>query len=84
VESQIDRSREAVAETLDRELSMIRAAIGLVASGGAPRVVLAGLQFAEPLLASSRQIAEGSGVRVVPLWTAEERPADLAIERITP
>jgi hypothetical protein len=73
-----------VPETLDRELSMVRAAIELVASGGAPRVVLAGLHFAEPLLAASREAAERSRVRVVALWTAEERPADLAVERIAP
>lgn len=84
MESQDDLSSHAVPEALDRELSMIRSAIDLVASGGAPRVVLAGLHFAEPLLQSARDLALGSGVRVVPLWTASERAADLAIEKIVP
>jgi hypothetical protein len=84
VENQADRSADAVPETLDRELAMIRGAIELVASGGAPRVVLAGLHFAEQLLISSRRLAEGTGVRVVALWTAAERPVDLAVERIEP
>ena len=71
---------DAVPQAIDRELSMIRAAIDLVASGGSPRVVLSGLHFVDPLLAQARQLAGPARVRVVPLWTAAEEAVDLAIE----
>lgn len=80
MESKTDRSAQAVPRKLDSELAMIRAAIDLVASGGAPRVVVAGLRFAEPLLTPAREMAAESGVRIVPVWTAAEDSADLAVE----
>ena len=54
----------------------------MVAAGGAPRVVLAGLRFGEQLLAPARAMAGEAGVRIVPLWTADDAGADLAVERI--
>jgi hypothetical protein len=81
----VDRGGEQfVADTIDRELRMIRGAIDLVASGGSPRVVLAGLHFGEKLLEDARRMAQAAGVAVVPLWTARSEGADLSIERIAP
>jgi hypothetical protein len=73
-----DHSVEA---QLDRELSLIRDAIALVDGGASPRVVLAGLQFGDRLIEQARRMAAASGVSVVPLWTTDERGADIAIER---
>ncbi len=72
---------DAVATTLDRELLIIREAVMLVACGGSPRVVLAGLRPAGPLIGPGSRLAEAAGVRLVPLWRADEAGADLAIER---
>jgi hypothetical protein len=79
-----DRLSRDVPRTLDRELAMIQGAIDMVASGGAPRVVLAGMRFGDKLLDEARRRAAAAGVRVVPLWTARSEGADLAIEQIAP
>ena len=54
----------------------------MVASGGAPRVVVGGLQFGEALIEPARELAGAAGVRVVPLWMPDDAGADIAIERI--
>ena len=54
----------------------------MVAWGAAPRVVLAGIRFGETLLDPGRRLALEAGVRLVPLWPADEAGADLAVERI--
>jgi hypothetical protein len=79
-----DRDADPVSDTIDRELTMIKGAIDLVAAGGSPRVVLAGLNFGEKLLADAQRMAEQAGVAVVPLWTPRSEGADIAIERIVP
>jgi hypothetical protein len=68
---------------LDREMELVRNAIDLVASGGAPRVTLGGLSFGEELIEPARRMALEAGVRIVPLWTADDVGAALAVERIT-
>ena len=72
---------DAVATTLDHELRIIREAIMMVACGGSPRVVVAGLQLAGALIGPGSRLADAAGVRLVPLWWADEGGADLAIER---
>ena len=54
----------------------------MVADGSSPRVVLSGLRFAEEILPQARAFAAELGVRVVPLWMADDAGTDLAIERI--
>lgn len=71
---------DAVATALDHELLIVREAIMMVASGGSPRVVVAGLRFAGALIGPGSRLAEAAGVRLVPLWWADEAGADLAIE----
>ncbi len=78
-----DRSTAQVARTLEIEMRLVRDAIAMVAGGGSPRVVLAGLRFGEALLASGRLQAAEVGVRLVPLWMPDDAGADIAVERIT-
>lgn len=81
MKQQIDPAVDAVTATLDRELNLVRDAIAMVTSGWATRVVLGGLRFGDKLLAPAREIAARAGVRIVPLWPADESGADLAVER---
>jgi hypothetical protein len=67
--------------TLDQELGLVREGILMVASGGAPRVVLAGLRFSARLIAPARRLAVGSAVRVVPLRRDDGIGFDIAIDR---
>lgn len=73
---------QTVASTLERELRIVGEAIALVAAGGAPRVVVGGLRFAEKLLPCARTLASEAGVRLVPLWMPDDAGADIAVERI--
>lgn len=77
-----DRTSEVVPATLEHEMRLIQEAIALVASGGAPRVVVAGLRLGDELLHSARRVALEAGVRIVPLWRADEAGLDIAVERI--
>jgi hypothetical protein len=61
---------------------LIREAIAMVASGGAPRVIVAGVPFDEPGLDPARRLALEAGVRLVARRRPDDRGADVAIERI--
>jgi hypothetical protein len=76
-----DRIADAVSVRLEHEVALIRDAIALVASGGAPRVVVAGLKLGDALLPTARRMADQAGVRIVPLWRADEAGLDVAVER---
>jgi hypothetical protein len=75
------RAADAAIRTLDHELRLIDDAIHLVHGGGAPRVVVSGLRFGEELIGRARERAQQAGLRAVPLWSADEAGADIAIER---
>ena len=77
-----DHSAASVGRTLEHEMNLVREAIAMVAAGGAQRVVLGGLRFGEELLTPGRGLAAEAGVRLVPLWMADDAGADIAIERI--
>lgn len=68
----VDRTSGSVPEMLDRELNLIREAIAMVASGQSQRIVVASLHFGRELLEPARKIADGQGVRIVPLWTIDD------------
>jgi hypothetical protein len=79
---QASYSPESIATIRERELRLVREAVAMVASGGAPRVVLAGLRAGAELLGPARSIAAEAGVRVVRLPVADSHGADIAVERI--
>lgn len=74
----------ALVRRLDGEARLLREAILLVAAGGAPRVLVAGLHLARAILADAERLAAEQGVRVVPLWTADEQQFDVRVERPAP
>lgn len=68
---------------LEHEFNLVREAIDAVASGRFPSVTVAGLRFADELLPRARAIAAGRGLRVRPLFHADEHGADLVVEQVT-
>ena len=79
-----DRDPDQVTRSsLEQELELVRDAISLVASGGAPRVTLGGLHFGEQLLEPARRMALGTGARIVPTFTADEGGVHLTVEHAT-
>ena len=83
MDHQGDRTDEFVPVILEHEVRLIHDAIALVASGRAPRATVAGLRLGDQLLPAAQRIAVRAGVRLVPLWRADEAGVDIAIERIT-
>jgi len=82
-----DRARPAldsdrIRSGLDHEARLVTEAILLVSSGGAPRVTVAGLHYAEQVLEALRPDAAARRVRLAPLWTDDERGADLVVEPV--
>ncbi len=62
-----DRMADAVPATLEHEMRLVREAIAMVASGAAPRVILAGIRFGDPLADWGRGLAGQAGVLLTPL-----------------
>ena len=76
--------REAVVEhAIARELELVRQAVAMVAAGGSQRVVVGNLRFGAELLPSAQALAAARGVRVVPIWRADEDGADISVEGST-
>ena len=76
-----DRTADVVPATLEHEMRLINEAIALVASGRTRRTVVAGLQLGDQLLPSAQRVADEAGVRLVPLWHADEHGVDIAVEQ---
>ena len=74
----------ALMRQLDGELRLVREAILMVASRGASWVVVAGLSLGPHILDASLRLADASGVRLVPLWTADEEYLDIRVEEAQP
>ena len=66
------------------EERLVREAILLIASGGAPRALVAGLQWGEPLLDALRRPALADGVRLLARTTARPDRIDIVVEPIRP
>ncbi len=64
------------------EERLVREAILMVASHGAPRVLVAGLTFGEQILDDCRRSALEAGVRVRTRPTASEDRLDLVVEAV--
>ena len=69
---------------LEREMEMVRSAIQMVAAGRSPRVTVGGLRFGEELLEAAASYASAAGVRLVPVYTSDERGADIVVEKQEP
>ena len=76
----VDQVPTEVARTLDHEIGLVREAIALVAREVSPRVTVASLRLGAQLLDPARRLAAQAGVRLVPLWHADEAGVDIAIE----
>ncbi len=72
-----------LARALEYELRLVREAIAAVAQGVSPRVTVAGLRLGALLLDPGRRLAAEAGLRLVPLWHAEDAGVDISIERVT-
>jgi hypothetical protein len=68
---------------LERESRIVREAVALVASGGARRVVIAGLRFGDEVVDPARTAALEAGLSVRSLSRTTGAGIDLAIEAIT-
>jgi len=75
---------DALKRQLDGELRLVHEAILLVAAEGSPRVLVAGLRLGAQILAPAQRLAQASGVRLVPLWSADEAHLDIRIEAEQP
>jgi hypothetical protein len=82
MEPSTDQSATHVRRTLECEMTLVREAIAMVASGGSRRVVVGGLRFGEALIVPARGLATEAGVRLVPLWMPDDAGADIAVEWI--
>jgi len=81
MEQSTDQSTTRVG-TIEYEMTFVREAIVMVASGGSRRVILGGLRFGQALISPARGLAAEAGVRLVPLWTPGDGGADIAVEWI--
>ena len=79
-----DRTAEVVPATLEHEMQLIDEAIALVASGRAPRTVVANLRLGDALIESARRSAAAAGVTIRPIWSGDEHGVAFAIETRAP
>lgn len=66
------RASEQVEAQLDREIELVRGAIRMVASGGSPRLTVAGIRFGEAVIRLCRPFAASADVIIEPIWHPEE------------
>lgn len=71
-----------IRRSYDYELQLVREAIAMVASGGAPRVVLGGIEFPEAVLDPARRVALAAGVRLLSVPRADDTGVDISIQRV--
>jgi hypothetical protein len=67
-------------ETDDYELELVRGAISVVASGGARRVTLVGMERVDRLLTGAQALAHGCGVTLRPVRREAGVGWDVAVE----
>ena len=73
-----------VRRAIDREVELVLSAVNLVASGGAPSAMVAGLRLTDAVVEIVRPIAIDRGVVLEPLWSADEDTADVRVYREVP
>ena len=70
-----------VQRAIDREVDLVTSAINLVASGGAPSTVVAGMHMTEAVVEILRPLAAERGVVLETLWSADETSNDIRVRR---
>jgi len=75
-------SSRSGARVLERESRLVREAIALVASGGARRVLIAGLRFGDDIVDPAREGALEAGLRIRSIAQSSGDGVELAIEAI--
>ena len=79
--NETDTSERDVRLAIDREIELVISAVNLVAAGGAPSVMVAGLRLTEPVIDIVQPIAATAGVVLEPLWAADESTCDVRVHR---
>ena len=77
-----DASAADVRQLIDQEADLIASAMRLVASGVAPRTVVAGLRLTDAALTIAARQAGGLGVRVEAIWRPDETGQDVVVTRL--
>lgn len=77
-------AEDALTRQLDSELRLVHEAILMVAGKGVPRVDVAGLRLGAQIVDAAQRLAEAAGVRLVPLWSADEEHLDIRVEALQP
>lgn len=73
-----------VQRAIDREVALVTSAIDLVASGGAPSTVIAGMHMTEVVIEILRPLAAERGVIIDPLYGPDETINDVIVRRREP
>jgi hypothetical protein len=76
----VTRETPITAGDLARNLQLVRAAIDLIASGGANRVTLVGLRGAERTLPGAQSLSLAAGLRARAAWHASDDGCDITLE----
>lgn len=77
-------SARELEHAIDREVELVTSAINLVASGGAPSMIVAGLHLTDSVIEIVRPFAVERGVVVERLWGPDETANDVRVRRETP
>lgn len=77
-------AEDALTRQLDSELRLVHEAILMVAVKAVPRVDVAGLRLGSQIIDAAQRLAEAAGVRLVPLWSADEEHLDIRVEALQP
>lgn len=72
-----------VRRTIDREVDLLMSAVNLVASGGAPSTLVAGLRLTASVIEIVQPLAAQRGVVVEPLWGPDETTTAVRVRRET-
>ena len=73
-----------VQRAIDREVDLVMSAVNLVASGGSPSVMVAGLHLTDAVIEIVQPDATRAGVVLEPLWGSDETTRDVRVTRAVP
>ena len=71
-----------IQRAIDREVELVTSAIELVASGGAPSTVVAGMRVTEVVVQILQPLAVQRGVILETLWGPDETSNDVRVRRM--